>query len=147
MKSFFEDIFAYHHHFNQKLGKQIESHKERVSERVHFLFSHLVLAHQIWNSRILGLEALNLNQTLSLEKCLDLDTVNLQRTLQILSEYDLSQSVIYHNTRGNEFTNSIQDILYHVTNHSSHHKGQIVAALRQGGIEPIVTDYIFYKRG
>ena len=146
MKSFFEDIFGYHHHFNQKLGKQIESHLERVPERILFLFSHLVLAHQIWNSRILGMEALKLHQTLSLDKCLELDAVNLHDTLQILSEYELALAVVYNNTSGKGFSNSIQDILFHVANHYTHHKGQIVAALRESGIEPIVTDYIFYKR-
>src|SRR5690606_30141113 len=110
MKIFFEDIFAYHHHFNQLMGKQIESNLELVSERILFLFSHLVIAHQIWNSRILGLEALKLHQTLSLDKSLELDAVNLQRTMQILSDYDLSQPVIYNNTKGQGFTNSIQDI-------------------------------------
>jgi uncharacterized damage-inducible protein DinB len=45
-----------------------------------------------------------------------------------------------------EYINSIQQILFHVANHFSHHKGQIISDLRQSGIDPIVIDYIFYKR-
>jgi uncharacterized damage-inducible protein DinB len=146
MISFFKDIFEYHHHFNQKLGGQIIAHQGQVGQRVLFLFSHLILAHQIWNSRILGLKPLELQQTLPLEECMNLDHDNLEKTLQILTERELTHSITYQNTHGQQFVNSIRDILFHVSNHSTHHKGQIVAELRQCGIEPVLTDYIFYKR-
>lgn len=146
MKAFFEDIFEYHHHFNQKLANQLIQQFDRISERTIPLFSHSINAHQIWNSRILKSESLGVHEVHSLEKCKDLDDVNYNDTLKILNEFDLHRKVAYENSKGHKFENSIQQILFHVANHFSHHKGQIISDLRQKGIEPIVTDYIFYKR-
>src|SRR5690606_36056016 len=118
----------------------------KISERTIPLFSHIVNAHQIWNSRILHKKALGVHQLHSHEKCKKLDTTNYFDTLNILSELDLNTIIKYKNSKGDEFENSIQQILFHVSNHFSHHRGQIISDLRQNGIEPIVTDYIFYKR-
>lgn len=146
MQSFFKDIFIYHHHFNQKLGEQLQAHAASVPERAHFLFSHFILAHQIWNSRILGQQPMALNQTLAVDQCLDLDRINLEASLNILDTVDLGQTIHYQNSKGQRFINTVLHILFHLSNHSSHHKGQLVAELRRSGIDPVVTDYIFYKR-
>jgi uncharacterized damage-inducible protein DinB len=47
---------------------------------------------------------------------------------------------------GDTYTNSVQEILFHIINHSTYHRGQIMAQLRESGLEAISTDYIFYKR-
>ena len=146
MKEWYLDIFAYHHHFNQKLGEQINANVLQVSERTIFLFSHIILAHQIWNARVLGQEPLDLHQNLSMDQCLTLDRSNFETTNGVIRDLDLDRSIIYRNTIGQAFKNTVKEILFHIANHSAHHKGQIVAALRQSGISPVVTDYIFYKR-
>lgn len=75
-----------------------------------------------------------------------IDTDNFKETLRIIDEYKLNKVISYSNSTGKEFNNSIQQILFHVANHFSHHKGQIISDLRQNGITPLLTDYIFYKR-
>ena len=146
MKDFFEDIFEYHYHFNQKLADLLISQSGRISERTIPLFSHVINAHQIWNSRILGTKSQGVHDVHSLEKCKDLDYFNYKDTLKVLSEFDLQHKVAYENSKGHKFENSVQEILFHVSNHFTHHKGQVISDLRQNGIDPIVTDYIFYKR-
>ncbi len=69
MKNFFQDIFKYHHHFNQKIADKLIEHADQISERSITLFSHIINAHQIWNARILGEEKMGVNQEHSLEKC------------------------------------------------------------------------------
>jgi uncharacterized damage-inducible protein DinB len=44
------------------------------------------------------------------------------------------------------FTNTIKDILFHIINHSTNHRGQIAVDFRNNGLEPLVLDYVFYKR-
>ncbi len=44
------------------------------------------------------------------------------------------------------FTNVIQDVLFHFINHSTYHRGQIAIQMKEAGLEPIATDYIFFKR-
>ncbi|NNG11293.1 MAG: damage-inducible protein DinB, partial [Arenibacter sp.] len=41
---------------------------------------------------------------------------------------------------------TITDMLFHIINHSTHHRGQISVDLRNNAIEPPVLDYAFYKR-
>ncbi len=146
MKDFFEDIFEYHNHFNQKIADFLTEHASEVSERTIPLFSHSINAHQIWNSRILGTQPLGVHEVHSPEKCGILDNTNYKDTLKILSGFDLGLKVSYQNSKGHKFENSIQQILFHVANHFTHHKAQIISDIRQKGLEPIVTDYIFYKR-
>lgn len=146
MKEFFEDIFKYHHHFNQKLADLFMEHRAKISQRTIPLFSHVLNAHQIWNSRILGVTSFGVHQLHKLEDFKTIDESNFGDTLKILSAFDLNKQVRYKTSKGDEFQNSIQEILFHTANHSTHHKGQLISDLRQSGIEPIVTDYIFYKR-
>jgi uncharacterized damage-inducible protein DinB len=54
--------------------------------------------------------------------------------------------VEYENSEGRTFANDVKDILFHVVNHSTHHRGQIMMDLRASGITPEPLDYIFYKR-
>ncbi|WP_029036683.1 DinB family protein [Salinimicrobium xinjiangense] len=146
MKEFFKDIFAYHNHFNQKLTEQLLKNEIKLPERTIPLFSHSINAHQIWNARITGKEELGVHEVHSLRECARFDNENYKETLKILEERELKDSISYSNSKGVEFSNSIQEILFHIANHFSHHKGQIISDLRQSGIDPIVTDYIFYKR-
>ncbi|MCF8317339.1 MAG: hypothetical protein K9I02_01220 [Haliscomenobacter sp.] len=52
----------------------------------------------------------------------------------------------YSNSKGQLFSNSIQDMLFHIINHSTYHRGQVATEFKRQGLEPLVTDYIFFKR-
>jgi uncharacterized damage-inducible protein DinB len=54
----------------------------------------------------------------------------------------LSARVNYVNTKGEPWTNTVEDILMHVILHSAYHRGQIAADIRGAGSEPANTDYI-----
>ncbi|MCB0492605.1 MAG: damage-inducible protein DinB [Cyclobacteriaceae bacterium] len=146
MKEFFVDIFKYHHHYNQELADLLIENKDKISERTVPLFSHCMNAHQIWNSRITGADPYTVHQLHTLTKCKEIDSDNYAITLKILEEFNLNTIIDYQTSKGDAFSNTIQEILFHVANHFTHHKGQIISDLRQSGIEPLITDYIFYKR-
>lgn len=146
MEAFFKEIFSYHHHFNQKLIDQVEQYQEQIPEKSIQLLCHILNAHQIWNARILHLPPFAVNDRYPFDKCRSIDTENHLNTDKILAAYDLETPIKYKNTKGNEYSNKLKDILFHVANHSTHHRAQIIASIRQAGIEPIVTDYIFFKR-
>lgn len=146
MKSYFKEIFEYHHHFNQKLIHEFYIHIDHLSEHTYSMFCHILNAHQIWNSRILNKEGFGVNQLHDLNNCKNIDTINLNDTMTILNEKDLNSDVFYQNSKGNKFRNSIKDILFHVVNHTTHHRAQIISDFRRNNIQPLITDYIFYKR-
>ena len=123
MKAFLKDIFEYHHFFNQELLKVFRKNQNGLGNTILPLFSHVLNAHQIWNSRIMHTQSLGVHEEHDLDDCKLLDDENFASTLQILDEWDLKEKIMYRNSRGNSFENSVQEILFHISNHSTHHKG------------------------
>ena len=147
MNEFFKELFEYSHHFNQKLWGVFNDNPDKTSEKAVKLYNHILNAHQIWNNSIepkqatFGVWEFHLVQDLK-----GIDKANFEQTLFILDKFDLNDKISYTNTKGQTFNNSIRDILFHAINHSTYHRGQIATEFRQNGLEPLVTDYIFYKR-
>jgi uncharacterized damage-inducible protein DinB len=63
-----------------------------------------------------------------------------------LAENGLSRDVAYVNTKGETWSNTVQDILTHVTIHSAYHRGQVATKLREAGHEQAYTDFIHCVR-
>lgn len=146
MKENFLELFEYNHHFNQKLIELVLTHKMVISEKTQKLVNHLINAQQIWNARILNLEQFEVWQINDWAELSKIDANNYETTLKIVNEHDLDFVIEYTNSKDETFSNKIKDVLYHVINHSTYHRAQIATDLKQNGIEPINTDYIFYKR-
>ncbi len=147
MKNFFKELFAYGHHFNQKLGDTFITKPNQTSEKSVKLYNHILNAHQIWNCRIkTGQSSSEVWEIHPIHNCKDIDEKNYVTTLLILDEFDINNTINYTNTKGQAFSNSIRDIFFHIVNHSTYHRGQIATEFKQNGIDPLVTDYIFYKR-
>jgi uncharacterized damage-inducible protein DinB len=54
--------------------------------------------------------------------------------------------VSYTDTKGNPYKNTIQQIVLHVVNHATHHRGQVSGFLRTMGHRPPVLDLMKYYR-
>jgi len=147
MKPFLKELFEYSHHFNQKLYHVFNDNPDKTTEKAIGIYNHMLNAHQIWNNRIdKKQEPFGVWEIRPIQNCQDIDNVNYEQTLFILEKFDLNETIQYQNSQGQLFSNSIRDILFHVANHSTYHRGQIAMEFRQNGLEPLVTDYIFYKR-
>lgn len=147
MKSFLKELFEYSHHFNQKLADIFNDNADKASERSLTLINHILNSHHIWNSRINQQQAsFGVWDMHDLRDLKSLDKTNYEQSLQILDKSDLDKVIGYKTSKGQPFSNSVRDILFHVINHSTYHRGQIAAEFRQNGLEPVVTDYVFYKR-
>lgn len=146
MKAFFKDIYQYHQDYNNRLIQQLLANKQQLPKKAISLFNHTMNAQQIWNARILNLPTEGVFVEHDTIKWQMINDANFENSFKIIEEKELNEIVVYKNTKGLEYKSSVKEILFHVANHSTHHKGQIVALLRQNEIEPIITDYIFYKR-
>jgi len=62
--------------------------------------------------------------------------------LDLITAGDVNQSVSYKNSKGEEWTSAIVDILTHVVLHSAYHRGQIASHMRESGQTPAYTDFI-----
>jgi uncharacterized damage-inducible protein DinB len=63
-----------------------------------------------------------------------------------LVDGDLERSVPYKSIAGNPAQNTAGEIVTHVVNHATLHRGQVVGMIRQLGVQPPATDFIFYLR-
>ena len=57
----------------------------------------------------------------------------------------LASAVAYTNLRGERWRYELWREMYHVVNHSSYHRGQITAMLRQLGAQAVSTDFLHYR--
>ena len=56
----------------------------------------------------------------------------------------LEEVISYINTRGQTFAYPLWQMLVHVANHSTYHRGQVATLLRQLGAKPQSTDFLEY---
>jgi uncharacterized damage-inducible protein DinB len=63
-----------------------------------------------------------------------------------LADADLDRVISYRTLAGQAFSDPLGDLIRHVVNHSTYHRGQLVAQLRQLGQTPPNTDLIRYLR-
>ncbi|VFB02830.1 DinB family [Chryseobacterium taihuense] len=140
------DLFDYTYHFNKEMIRVISENISKVGEKTISLINHTLNAQQIWNSRILGEESCEVWQINPFENLSEINLQNHLKSVDIIRNSDLDEIIEYQNSKGIKFQNSIFEILFQTINHSTYHRGQINFLLKQSGIEPILTDYIFYKR-
>ncbi|WP_136467804.1 DinB family protein [Flagellimonas onchidii] len=147
MKALFNQLFDYNFYCNKKLIEQCTS-MDAVPEKCIKLFSHILNAHHIWNNRIVGKPSeYGVWQKHAVESWGDIHYENQRTTFEIITNTDdFNNRIDYENSKGRMFANELKDILFHIVNHSTHHRGQILMDYRQNGIEPEPLDYIFYKR-
>lgn len=125
----------------------MRGYPDGLTEKSFNLFNHVLNAHQIWNHRINGEgQPYGVWEVHEADMLKKIDEDNYRNTLRILDTFDLEGNIHYTNSRGLTFDNSIRDILFHVVNHSTYHRGQIASEFKVSGKEPLATDYIFYKR-
>ena len=147
MKTFLKEIFEYTYNFNSKVIDSLLQSKDAIPEKSLVLINHTINAHEIWNSRIekkdCKTQVWEMRPVINLKK---INEVNFQNSIRIIDSFNLEERISYFNSKGEEFINTIRDMLFHVVNHSTYHRGQIATDSKLHGLAPLVTDYIFYKR-
>lgn len=146
MKAHFHDLLKYNQHFNHLLIENFFTNSSFWCEKSKHILNHILNAHQIWNARILNEDKFEVWQINPDQLLVNINSANLADSIKILEERELSEIISYNNSKGASFENSIKEIFFHLVNHSTYHRGQIAMLMRQAGLEPINTDYIFYKR-
>lgn len=58
----------------------------------------------------------------------------------------VSKKLAYRNLKGDSFTAPLWQLVQHVCNHATFHRGQVVALLRQLGATPPATDLVAWDR-
>jgi uncharacterized damage-inducible protein DinB len=145
MKSFFTQLFEYNHFMNNELIKAIVERHDLVSDKSLEWVNHILNAQQIWNNRIAREQPpYGVWELHSVDELSAINESNHQSSIAIIRNTELTTIIGYTNSKGHTFQNSVRDILFHIINHSTYHRGQIAVDFRQTGIEPLETDYDAY---
>ncbi|WP_299430652.1 DinB family protein [uncultured Maribacter sp.] len=147
MKVFFNQMFDYNFYCNKKIIEQCIA-METVPDNTIKLFSHILNAHHIWNSRILKVSSKYSEWQLhDVKEWEDIHYENQRNSFEITSNTDdFEDRIDYESSEGRLFTNTLQDMLFHIINHSTQHRGQIAKNFRKKGLDPLILDYAIYKR-
>jgi len=110
------------------------------------LLNHVIAAEHVWLSRLEGTAPpFAVWPEIPLAQC-EQELQQLHRDYRAYFERalprDLDRVVTYKNSKGEDWTSRIDDILTHVFLHSTYHRGQIALQMRKVGHAPAYTDFI-----
>jgi uncharacterized damage-inducible protein DinB len=148
MKEFFLQWYRYNAWANRRVIGCLE--QQAVSdEKILTVFGHLMAANFIWLNRIQNLP----KSEYKLWGHYDLQTLrNMvdeadQRWSEFIHSSESFDRILkYNNYVGDYFENNVQQIMIHLVNHGTYHRGQVAMLLRQKGYEPVNTDFITFDR-
>jgi len=161
MKEILIQLSAYHLWANHLLLNTIEQlseekQKQEVSSSFNSLYKtvlHMWSAESIWWQRMKLLERINIPAETFNGDMKELSMSLLQQNRQWhewishAQEHHLEHVFQYQNLKGEQFKQPIYQMILHVFNHGTYHRGQLVNMLRQIGVEKIPqTDFIVWSR-
>lgn len=147
--NYLHKLSNYNYWANEKLLIYFNELSSTLPPSCLYLFSHIFNAQSIWIARIFKeLELYTVFQEHTLEECKQIHKTTSEGLEKLLQSPDLNlqAQIIYKNSKGVSFNNSLEDILLQVFNHGTYHRAQIAKELRLNQIEPINTDYIMFVR-
>lgn len=151
MNAYFKKLFTYNHWANETLLDSLTKGNFDPNDETIKIFSHVINAQYIWYSRITGKKELH-KPVWSLHTLADIksflpENLNLwMHYIASLTEAELDRTIYYSNSEGHQFENKVEDMLPHLVNHASYHRGQVNKLIRQAGIPPVNGDYITWCR-
>lgn len=161
MKKIFEQYAAYNLWANQRLTDLVSNltdeqlHREIVSSfpGIYKTLLHLWDVEDIWwkrlkNSDITEWQSITYSgSVMDLSKNLLLQSKQWKEWIDISTEEGLNNTFNYTNRKNNKFTQPITEMLLHLFNHQTYHRGQLITMLRQEGFTSIPnSDMISFLR-
>ena len=121
---------------------------------IHGTLNHLLVADRIWLDRLAGRAPRHTR--LNEQPCATLDALEAARRAEderiaavvdgLDGEADLRRVVRYATTSGAPQVTPVADILLHLFNHHTHHRGQVNDQLSQTAVPPPPLDLILFMR-
>ncbi|MFA6085279.1 MAG: DinB family protein [Mucilaginibacter sp.] len=150
MKSYFIRLFNYDQFANRQINELIQ--KTNAGGKPVELMAHLLSAEQVWLARCKGINTSGVSswpnwQADSLESIINSNHNEWIAFLNTLSESDFDNIIHYQNSAGDDFENTLCDIMAHVINHGTHTRAQIGQHLKVNENDKLpITDYSYYLR-
>lgn len=108
--------------------------------------AHILLADWIWYTRVVEPMERPGKTRDALEKVWPEVHARWEMWAKDLTDAGLQRVVSYKTSDGTAYETPVWQIVLHLVNHATLHRGQAMAILRQMGVPPPPTDLIFYYR-
>ncbi|WP_068830444.1 DinB family protein [Pseudomonas sp. BMS12] len=119
-------------------------------DSIHGTLNHLAVVDRIWLARVRDepqpfakLDAEAVSERTAFEDYLEVGVAAWRNQLDGLTDVELLAPISYRNMAGEPFQWPLLDIVSHLVNHGTHHRGQITAALTALGRPAPKLDYIY----
>jgi len=146
MRKHFESIYKYNHWCNEQMIKLIASKPDAYSERAQTLFGHILCVHHIWITRVQRIDrTYGVWDTFTINELTEVNKENFESSMYVLERFDYEYLLKYTNTKDETHTNRVKDILFHIVNHSTYHRGQLMTELKAYGAKPVPLDFSYFK--
>jgi uncharacterized damage-inducible protein DinB len=159
----FRQLAAYNHWANLRLfGAALDMPEEQYRRptgvffgSLHGTLNHLLLTDRIWLKRLTGqgdhpdrLNAILYDNRHDLVRARMAEDARLNDVVAGYTDADLANAVAYRTTSDKPYSQTLQDILLHLFNHQTHHRGQAHACCSiVTGTEPPSLDLLLFQRG
>ncbi|MFN0032345.1 MAG: DinB family protein [Flavobacteriales bacterium] len=132
---------------NQLVIEQLLKLNE-IPEKAKRIFDHVIGAQHVWIARIkCESPLLAVWPNIQAEHWDSLAKDNFNSLIELTQTPEqLNTTVSYKNSKGDEYTNPVYELIIHLCLHSQYHRGQVVTLIRDLVEVPIPTDMIAYLR-
>ncbi len=149
MKAYFINLFGYDIWANRQLLEKFEQQFPQ-NARIYELFSHTISVQRVWLDRVLGIpqSVAVFQDRLPEEMKEDMENYHAAWVdfLSGLEADSFDRKIHYKNTAGDTFDTALVDIITQVTNHGTHHRGNLMILMKEEGFVLPQLDYITYTR-
>lgn len=120
---------------------------------LHITLNHILWADRTWMARIVGEEVpggtfdtIQADDLAALREAREAEDARIAAHVDSLDDGALARPLRYANTRGEQFAQPLGQVLGHLFNHQTHHRGQAHAILTGLGRDAPEMDLIYYLR-
>lgn len=154
-------LYDYHVWANQKWFDHLKQLPEELWHRkmtsvfpsISQVFAHMYVIDNLWFA---AMSSKSFEETMALGDRLreEINEISLEETetrfVRLAERYrsflrkQQERTISLKHPHFGELNASLSDLVHHVVNHGTYHRGNLTAMLRQAGYKGIPTDYIFY---
>ena len=145
----FRRLFVYDRWANHEVLNALRAAESVPPGSLRYM-AHIIAAERLWLERLeQRAQTLPVWPEFTVEQC-DSQITELaslwENFLEGKAVADLLHGISYTNSKGENWTSRVDEVLLHVIMHSAYHRGQIAADMRTAGFTPAYSDFIHAVR-
>jgi uncharacterized damage-inducible protein DinB len=138
-------LFVYDAWANHEVLVALRAAESKPPRSLQFM-AHIVAAERLWLERLEQRpQTLPVWPDFTIEQCdsqVTEQSLHWKSFLEAIPDAKLWSEITYTNSKGENWTSRVDDVLLHVIMHSAYHRGQVAADMRAAGFMPAYTDFI-----